>query len=314
MFDPAAWIDAVPLMIDQLGNGLVIGIIIGITSIGLSLVFGVTRLVNFAHGDLVTLGAVFALVFSRPGGATSPAGLDLPFGVAIGIAVIGGALVGAGLELGLFRPLRRRNVGGVTLLIVTIGLALAIRHGIQIWIGGSPIAYPLAPERQQTYLGFLDMTPRDGVIVIASIVIMVAVGVFLTSTRLGTAMRAVADNEALSESSGIDVDRVILTAWVLGGALAATGGVFQGMTTTVRWNMGFLLLLLMFAGVILGGIGSPFGAMVGGILIGLITEMSASTPLLEGRTDLKFAVAMGVMVLILLVRPQGLLGTRERVS
>lgn len=314
MLDPGKWIDAVPLMIDQLGNGLVIGIIIGITSIGLSLVFGVTRLVNFAHGDLVTLGAVFALVFSRPAGATSPAGLDLPFGLAIAIAVVGGGIVGAALEIGLFRPLRRRNVGGVTLLIVTIGLAFAIRNVIQIWIGGSPIAYPLLPQQQRTYLGFLDMTPRDGIIVLVSLGIMVGVGLFLVTTRLGTAMRAVADNEALAESSGIDVDRVILTAWVIGGALAATGGVFQGMTTAVRWNMGFLLLLLMFAGVILGGIGSPFGAMIGGIIIGLITEVSTSTPLLEGRTDLKFAVAMGVMVIILLVRPQGLLGRAERVS
>jgi neutral amino acid transport system permease protein len=300
-------------MLDQLGNGLVLGAIIAITSVGLSLIFGVTGLVNFAHGDMVTFGAVLALVLG-PAVARGPDSLGLPFWLAIVLAVVLGGLLGAVLELGLFGPLRRRNVGGITLLIVTIGLAFVIRHVVLIWIGGSPIPYPIPLERQQTYLGFIDLTPRDAWLVLMSILIMAGVGLVLVKTRIGVAMRALSDDPDLAESSGVDVDRIVLLTWVLGGALATVGGVFQGMTEQVRWNMGFLLLLLMFAGVILGGIGSAFGAMVGGFVIGIVTQMSTTLSILEGRSDLKFAVALGVMILVLLVRPQGILGSKARVS
>ena len=300
------------MFLDQLANGLVLGTIIAITAVGLSLIFGVTGLVNFAHGDLVTLGAVFALVLTVPG-EVDPGGIGLPFWLALLLAVILGGLVGAGLEAGLFRPLRRRKVGGIALLIITIGLALVIRHIILLWIGGSAYGYGLELQRRRSILG-LEMTPRDLMIVLVSLAVMAVIGAFLLYSRTGKAMRALADNPDLAEASGIDVDRVILLTWIIGGAVAALGGVFLGMTEQVRHTMGFNLLLLIFAAVILGGIGTAFGAMIGGLIIGIVTQVSTLLPVIETNTDLKLAVALGIMVVVLLVRPQGILGTKERVS
>ena len=300
------------MFLDQLANGIVLGTIIAITAVGLSLIFGVTGLVNFAHGDLVTLGAVVALVLTVPAD-TDPGGLGLPFALAVVLAIAVGGAVGAGLEAALFRPLRRRQVGGIALLIITIGLALVIRHAILLWVGGDGYGYGLELQRRTSFLG-LEMTPRDALIVLVSLGVMAAMGLFLLYSRLGKAMRALADNPDLAEASGIDVDRVIMLTWIMGGAVAALGGVFLGMTEQVRHTMGFNLLLLIFAAVILGGIGTAFGAMLGGLVIGIVTQVSTLLPIIETNTDLKLAVALGIMVVVLLVRPQGILGKKERVS
>jgi branched-chain amino acid transport system permease protein len=127
---------------------------------------------------------------------------------------------------------------------------------------------------------------------------------------MGTAMRAVADNRDLAESSGIDVERVILVTWVVGAGLAGLGGVLQGASETVQWDMGFKLLLLIFAAVVLGGLGTAYGAMVGAFIVGVTVEMSTFWI----DANVKNAVALGVLVIMLLVRPQGLLGTRERIG
>jgi neutral amino acid transport system permease protein len=139
---------------------------------------------------------------------------------------------------------------------------------------------------------------------------LVIIATMLQRSRIGKAMRAVADNRDLAESSGIDVRRVILVVWVVGGGLAGFGGVLYGLAENVQYLMGFRLLLLMFAGVILGGLGTAYGAMVGSLVIGLITELST----LWFPTDLKFVWALAALILILLVRPQGLLGRAERIG
>lgn len=307
--------------VSQLGNGLVLGAVIAITAVGLSLIYGVTRVVNFAHGDLVTLGAVVALGISQPS-RIIPGGRELegilgfgwPIGGTIVLTIVIGAAVGAFLELALFRPLRYRKVGGVTLLIVTIGLSFIIRYLILIWIGGDTYTYRLGPDPQQTYLGFIDMSGREMRVLVLSVVVLVVVGLFLSYTRLGTAMRAISDNEDLAESSGVNADRVFAATWAIGISLAFLGGIFLALTQDVRWTSGFALLLLMFAAIILGGIGNPFGAMIGGFIIGVLTSVSQALPLLQGRRDLRIVIALAVMILILLYRPQGILGTSERVS
>ncbi|NNJ46342.1 MAG: branched-chain amino acid ABC transporter permease [Acidimicrobiia bacterium] len=151
-------------------------------------------------------------------------------------------------------------------------------------------------------------------IVLISVAVMAWVGLFLMRSRTGKAMRALADNPDLAEASGIDVNRVIMLTWVMGGAVGALGGIFLGMTEQVRYTMGFNLLLLIFAAVILGGIGTAFGAMLGGLIIGVVTQVSTLLPVIETNTDLKLAVALGIMVIVLLIRPQGILGKKERVS
>ena len=300
-------------MVSQLGNGIVLGAVIALTAVGLSLIFGVTGIVNFAHGDLVTLGATIALVLSLPADEV-PGGQDMSMWIAVPLTVLIGFAVGAILELTLVRPLRKRKVGTVTMLVVTIGLGFILRYSILIWIGGAPYTYPVPIEIQGTYFGIIDMTAIEFRLVIATVLILLGVGLFLIKTRLGTAMRAISDNEDLAESSGIDASSIYLATWTLGISLAFAGGILQGIVTNVTWTMGFFLLLLIFAAVIVGGIGNPFGAMVGGFVIGLIITLSTALPVISEYPDLRFAVALLVMVFVLLVRPQGILGSRERVS
>jgi neutral amino acid transport system permease protein len=298
-------------VLEDLGNGIVLGSIIAVTSLGLSLVFGVTRLINFAHGELVTLGAVIALVVASSAG-DDPPGPGLPLVVAALAAVAAGAGLGLALERGLFRPLRRR-VGGLALLVITFGLALVLRHLTLIWIGPNVHQLPLDAQRQQELL-FVELTPRDALVVLVSLAVMVAVGLFLLRSGTGRSMRALSENSELARASGIDVDRVVLLTWALGGALAAAGGILFALTSQVTWNMGTGMFLFMLAAVILGGIGTAFGAMAGGLGLGIVTELAAGSALLEGQADAKVIVALVLMVGALLIRPQGLLGRAERVS
>jgi neutral amino acid transport system permease protein len=292
--------------ITQTLSGLRFGLIIAITAIGLSLIFGTTGLVNFAHGELVTLGAVIAWFLNAPSGT----GLGLQLIIAGVIATAASALVGGGIELGLWRPLRRRRTGLIQMLVISIGLSLILRNLIQVWFGGSSRPYFDYTIQQAWVLGPLRITPRDLTVMALATVALVGVATMLQSTRIGKAMRAVSDNRDLAESSGIDVQRVILVIWIIGGGLAGFGGVLYGIVENVSYLMGFRLLLLMFAGVILGGLGTAYGAMFGSIVVGLVTEWST----LYFSTELKFVWALFVLILILLIRPQGLLGRAERIG
>jgi neutral amino acid transport system permease protein len=287
-------------------SGLRFGLIIAITALGLSLIFGTTGLVNFAHGELVTLGAVMAWFLNAP----SPRGVGLTLILAGLIATGLSAGAGGAIELGLWRPLRRRRTGLIQMLVISIGIALALRNLIQIWFGASSRPFFDYTIQQPWTLGPLRLTPRDAAVMLLATLTLVGVATMLQRTRIGKAMRAVADNRDLAESSGIDVQRVILVVWVIGGGLAGFGGILYGLSENVSYLMGFRLLLLMFAGVILGGLGTAYGAMLGSLVVGLVTELST----LFFSTELKFVWALVVLILILLVRPQGLLGRRERIG
>jgi len=305
-------------MLDQLGNGLLLGIIISVASVALSLLYGVTRIVNFAHGEIIALGAIATLFFSSPVDYRvlfldkfSPLGLNFVVSCILAILVCG--LFGGLLEMLLFRPLRKGEVGNIAVLVVTIGLSIFVRHLYLLFATGRVQNFPLELERRQTYL-FFDMTPRNFNVLIAGIVVMVIIGLLLTYTRIGKAMRAVRDSEELSSISGINSDNIILFTWISSSMLAGLAGIFQAVINDVRWNMGFLILLLIFAGTVLGGIGTSFGAMVGGLLIGILVQVSVGLPFMEGHTEAKNAVALAIMILILLFRPQGIFGRKERIS
>lgn len=285
-------------------NGIKFGLIVAMTAVGLSLIFGTTGLINFAHGELVTIGAIVALYLNTPGG------LQMPLLAAAAIALVVGALLGIGLEVGLWRSLRRRRAGAIQLLIITLGLSLVLRHVILIAFGPRARPYQDYAVQQPFSIGPVSLTARDVLVVGLSVVVLVAVGLLLTRTRAGKAMRAVADNIDLAESSGIDVRRVFRSVWMLGGALAALGGVLFGVVEAVTWDMGFRLLLPMFAAVIVGGIGTAFGTIVGSVLIGLVIEIST----LFFSTELKFLWALVLLILVLMFRPQGILGSRERIG
>jgi len=295
--------------IDKVGDrillGLKLGSIIALAAVGLSLIFGVTDLVNFSHAEMITFGAVAAYFFNVAGAGP---GWTLLIAAIPAIVLSGG--FGAAQELWLWRPLRRRRVGPVSMLVISIGLSFAVRNVILVVLGGEPENYAeYVIQQERTYL-FFDAPPKNIAIIVSSLIILGMVGLFLLHTRAGVAVRAVADNKDLAESSGIDVNRVILITWILGGALAGLSGVYLGLTEAVQWDMGFRMLLLVFAAVVLGGLGTAFGAMLGGFVIGLAVEIST----LWLPTELKNAVALAVLIVMLLWRPQGLLGSRERIG
>ncbi|MGH3344052.1 MAG: branched-chain amino acid ABC transporter permease [Carbonactinosporaceae bacterium] len=286
-------------------EGVKFGVIIAITAIGLSLIFGTTGLINFAHGELVTIGATAAFFLN-----VAAAGPGLQLIPAALIAVVIGAMVGGGMERGLWRPLRLRGVGRIQLFIISIGLSLLLRHLILVFFGSRPQPYADYTIQQALTFGPISITPRDLIIIGLSLAVLVGVGLMLQLTRIGKAMRAVSDNRDLAESSGINVDRVVLVVWLLGGGLAGLGGVFFGLAEIVTWDMGFNLLLLMFAGVILGGLGTAYGAMVGSLLVGMVAQLST----LYFPVELQYAWALLALIIVLLVRPQGILGRPERIG
>ena len=283
-------------MIEQFGNGLLLGIIISVASVALSLLYGVTRIVNFAHGEIIALGAIMTLFFSNPIDSRvlfldrySPLGMNFTFSIIISIIICG--IFGGLLEIFLFKPLRKSEVGNIAVLVVTIGLSIFFRHIYLLFATGKVQNFPLELERRQTYL-FFDMTPRNFQVLIAGLSVMIFIGLFLSYTKIGKAMRAVRDSNELANISGINSDNIILFTWVSSSMLAGLAGIFQAIINDVRYNMGFLILLLIFAGTVLGGIGTSFGAMVGGLLIGIFVQVSVALPFMEGHTEAKNEVAV----------------------
>jgi len=293
------------LLPQTLANGLKLAMIIAITSIGLSLIFGTTGLSNFAHGEMVTFGAFIAFVVnSDHGWHVIPAALA---------AIVATGLLGAAFEKGLWGPLRHRSTSLTSMMIVSIGIALAMRYTYLYLFSGDLKAYSqYTLQRDPVSIGPVDLPPRTLFIIVASAVVIVAVALFLLKARFGKAIRAVSDNPDLASSSGIDTDRVILVVWILGGALAGLGGVFYGLEFGIKWDMGFTLLLLMFAAITLGGLGNPFGALLGSLVIGIFVELW--TWLVNNANDLKTAGALIVLIAVLIIRPQGILGSKERIG
>lgn len=292
-------LDRVPQLIFE---GLSFGLLIAITSVGLSLIFGTTGLVNFAHGEHVTWGAMVAWW------------INVDHGVhliwATVLAVLIGAATGALMDLGLWRRLRNRGVSLIAMMIVSIGLSLAARNFFQLLFGGTARPYIDFNIQRGVDVGPIRAAPKDFWVIGLTLVVLVAVASMLQYTRMGKAMRAVSDNPDLAASSGINVDRVVQTVWALGGALAAIGGVFFAIQQRTQFDMGFRLLLLMFAGVTLGGLGTAYGALVGSFVVGMFVQLST----LFIPTELKNIGALGVLIVVLLVRPQGILGRAERIG
>ena len=288
-------------LLQLVANGLVTGSIIAIAAIGLSLVYGILKIVNFAHGEYLTFGAYMAFVVNVTLGG--------PMVVAVLFAMAATALLGILLELILWRPMRARGAGIMSLFIVAIGLALVLRHVIFLVWGASPQKYDV--DVFQVYdLGPIRLSLSQIVAISVASAAIVLIGLMLARTRLGKAMRAVSDNRALASVTGIDIDRVIAYTWILGASLAGLGGVLLGLVQSAFTpNMGFAVLLPIFAAVVLGGVGSAYGALVGGIVLGLVMEVATWDALAGGvEAVYKPVVAFVVLILTLLVRPQGVFG------
>jgi branched-chain amino acid transport system permease protein/neutral amino acid transport system permease protein len=278
-------------------NGVILGSIIALGAIGLSLIYGILKFGHFAHGDLMTLGAYFAFLFKVQ--------LALPFWLAFILAAMLTALVAIILNFVLYRHLRKRD--SVIVMISSVGAALIIRNIILLFWGPQNKFYDKAIQMPIILGdGFLRIKENQIVILILALILVIAVHLFLTRTKLGKAMRAMADNIDLAQITGINTERVIIWTWAMSGVLTAAAGILLAFDTHLTPVMGWNLLLPLFAAVILGGIGSPYGAMFGGLVIGISQEMST----LVISAAYKPAVAFTIMILMLIIKPSGLMGKK----
>jgi branched-chain amino acid transport system permease protein/neutral amino acid transport system permease protein len=283
-------------IVQLLFYGLVLGSIFALGAIGVSLTFGILGFANFSHGDLMATGAYVAfLVYVQ---------LALPFWLALPVAIVATAALAVAIDRGIYRRFRRGPP--VLLLISSFGMALIVRSLIQLIWGPEVMAYDPGIQLAERFMGLRYQNHQLGIIA-GAIALVIVVHLFLSRTKAGKAMRAMADNPTLAQLSGIDTERVVMWTWITGGALAGAAGVFLAIDTQLRPEMGWFQLLPIFAAAILGGIGKPYGAIAGGYIIGMVTELSNLVLPAEYTTVVPFAI----LVVMLIFRPTGLFAGRS---
>lgn len=284
-------------------DGILLGLVIGLAALGLSLIFGTTGLTNFAHGEILTLAGLLTYYLS--------AIIGLPVLLAAPLAILLGAFISGFLQdKYLWKPLRKRGTGLIAMLVISIGFAIFLRYFFLFIFGGDTRQLPQYAGQAGLELGLVNITPKSILTSVIGILFIIGATLWLLRTRMGKASRAVADNPALASASGIDVQRVIRAVWILGAALASYAGVIVTVNQGVSFLMGQDMLLLIFAAVTLGGLGTANGALVGSLIIGLFVQLST----LFIPTELKYVGALIVLILILIIRPQGILGKQERIG
>ncbi len=287
-------------LIVRLFAGLNLGLLLAVAAIGISLIFGTTGLNNFAHGEMVSFGALFGWLFAVV--------FNLPLVIAGIITIIASAAFGYLQDAVLWKPLRKRRVGLNQMMIVSIGLSIVVRYVLLIFFSGDTKV--LSGVFQAVKIGPIDTTVTSLWSMGLAVVTLAAVALFLTRTRLGKATRAVSDNSSLAAASGIDVEGIIRIVWVVAGGLTGLSGLLYGLQFQASWLTGSQILLLLFAAVTLGGLGTALGATVGALIIGFVVELSS----LILPVDLKYAAALIILIVVLLVRPQGVLGKKQRIG
>ena len=281
-------------------NGMTLGSIYALGAVGLTLVYGILKLVNFAHGDFLTFGAYMAFLVNVTWGA--------PLIVAVFWAMAATALLGVLTERVMWGPMRRKGAGLLQLLLMSVGLAFVLRSTIQ-WFWGTEIrTLDVNVVDSVTFLG-LRIGRTELIVVIVGIAVLVCVGLMLRYSLLGKQMRALSDDLDLAETAGVDTRRVIFYTWLFSGALAGLAGVLAGALTNLRPELGFELLLPIFAAVVLGGIGDAFGALLAGMVLGVIIEWS--TLFIDARW--KVTVGFLALIIALIIRPQGIFGKAKAI-
>jgi neutral amino acid transport system permease protein len=278
-------------------NGIAVGSIIALGAVGLTLTLGILRLSNFAHGDLMTLGAYIAWMLNR---TQIPVLNNIWVSMLVGIVVtVGVALLS---EVTIWKRMRDRRASSTTLIIISIGLALFLRNGILLIWGSDVKRYDL-PVLSPLTFGEVNIKFYNILILIFATAAIAGLHFLLQNTKIGKAMRAVADDIDLARVTGINVERVVLWTWIIASSLTALGGQMYGLAYNVQPNMGWFLVLPMFAAVTLGGIGNPYGAIAGAFIIGIAQELAVAVPFIGSQY--KLAVALAIMTITLLFRPQG---------
>jgi branched-subunit amino acid ABC-type transport system permease component len=283
------------ILVQTLVYGLALGGVIALGAVGLTLAYGVTRFINFAFGEFLTLGAFFCLALVQ-------AGLGLP--LAAPAAAVAAGLVGVIIARLFYTPLMSRGL--LPLLVTSVGVAFVAQNLVRMIAGSEPTRFPLPLMRPIEVAGLF--IPREQLIILGvALVAMLAVHLLLRFTMLGKKMRAVADDPALARVAGISPRRVLDATWFVSALIGGLGGILLAITQiTVAPQMGWHFLLVVFAAVLLGGIGSPYGAMVGGLLIGLAMELGATYV----APNYSYAFAFVVLIAVLVLRPRGLMGGR----
>lgn len=313
-------------------SGLVIGSIYALGAIGVSLIFGILRFAHFAHGDLMTLGAFATFLTTLLIGSLGLSG-SLPLAyLALPIAVAITALIALGINRVVYAPLRARGVKAVTLLVASIGVTMMIQGLIRLFFGTGTVSFyedvpkavyqirlPMEEVRRA-----ITFTEPQVVALVLTVVVVIALHLFLSRSRFGKAMRATSDNPDLAEASGIDIQRVIRVTWIIAGGLACLAGTMLALDVTLKPDLAFNIVLPIFAAAIVGGLGHPYGAIVGGYLIGFAESLAVFNwgiflrPFRDQLpdwvplnisvvpTEYKLTVAFVILVVALLVRPTGI--------
>jgi neutral amino acid transport system permease protein len=279
-------------LIQLIVNGIAVGSIIALAAVGLTLTYGILRLSNFAHGDFLTLGAYLTLLINAGG---------VNIWLSMILAAVGTVLAMLLSEKLLWSRMRLIRATSTTLIIISIGLALFLRNGIILIWGGKNQNYNVPVTAAWEFFGV--RIPQNQLLVLGlAVLAIVGLHYLLQNTKIGKAMRAVADDLDLARVSGINVEQVILWTWIIAGTLTSLGGSMYGLITAVRPNMGWFLILPLFASVILGGIGNPYGAIAAAFIIGIVQEVST----IWLGSQYKQGIALLIMILVLLIRPKGL--------
>ena len=277
-------------------NGLVAAGYFSLGAVGLTLVFGSLRIINFAHGDLLTLGAYLTLGMNA---------LGLPFWPAAALAVAATAGVALVLDWIVWEPMRRQQTSTLQLFLVAIGLAMIIRYTIQFFAGSQPRSLG-QDVLSEIVVGPFHLGALQALALIVGVAAASLVGLGLAFTRFGKQIRALADDMALAEVSGVDARSMIRLVWLVAGGLAALAGVlYAAAVGSVNPNFGFLILLSLFTAAVLGGIGNAYGALAGGLIVGLAQEWST----LFFNTRWKPVVGFAILILMLLIMPRGIFGS-----
>jgi branched-subunit amino acid ABC-type transport system permease component len=304
------------VLLQVLIDSLIYSSELALLALGVTMVYGALRFPNFAHVEFATLGAYLAFVLS--------AGLGAPLYVALLIAAVMVGVVGVGIDLAVFRKLRQTSP--ILLMIASFGIGIALREAIRAIWGTSPVFFPLPLQRPLQLWWDMSATPVQIAIILVAAVCVYAFHLLLNRTKLGIAMRSLADNPNLAEASGINTERIIRSVWLIGAGMAGLGGVMIGLDTQIHPNMGFAIIIPVFCAAILGGIGNPYGALLGALVVAFAQNVGLSidwAPLasilgwsgesgLYIPTGYKAAIPFGLLILCLLLRPQGLMGDPNR--
>lgn len=301
-------------MLQIVFNSLIRASQLSLVAVGLTMTYDLLGFANFAHVEFLAIGAFLAYLFNVT------LGLNLLLSAAIAIVLVGGVAVLS--DRLVFK--RLRNANRVVLMITSLGLGMALRNGIRAFWGAGIRSYDL-PLQRPYVVGGLRITPVQIWIIVAALATMVAFHLLLHNTKLGKAMRATSDNAALAQASGIDTKQVITWVWFLSGGLAAFGGILIGVDTQIAPRMGFAIVIPIFAATILGGLGNPYGAMVGALILGFAENFGLYLDFgriftLNGLlgnigevyipTGYKLAISFIIMIGVLLIKPSGILGKR----